>query len=185
MGRREHVHDAAAQAPLPDLDDRVHPLVAGPLEPLEQQLAVQAVADAEPQRAVGELGGRRQLHFERRRGRDDDDGLARGEPPGDERALGVRLPLPPAPPEARLLLRELGGGGAEEREVPGEPVRVGDPGNEHERGARRRLQQLGYGQRARRPLEPGDAQTGVSLGEGFRQGVKRRPVGQHRELLRA
>src|SRR3990172_2397800 len=62
-------------------------------------------------------GGRSQPDVEGRRGRDDDDGLARGEAPRGERPLRVRLALAPAAPQARLRFRELDDGGAEEPEI--------------------------------------------------------------------
>ena len=56
----EDVDDAAADAPLPDLDHRLGALVAGRLERFQQQLALEPIAHADPQRTRREVRRRRQ-----------------------------------------------------------------------------------------------------------------------------
>jgi hypothetical protein len=45
------------------------------------------------------------------------------------------------------------------------------------------LEELGYGERAGRSGEAGDAQTDFSLSERFRQRVESRPLSQHFRTL--
>ena len=160
MARREHIDDAAAGAPLSDLDHGVDALVAGALERLEQELAVQGVAPREPQCARREVRRRGDFGVERRGGHDDHRRLAGGEAPADDGALGVGLPLPPAPPEPGLAPRELDRGRAEESEILGPAMGVGRRLHEDERGARVGLEELGDGESAGGSGQPGDAQAG-------------------------
>ena len=184
MHGREDVDDAAAGAPLPDLDDGVGALVAGLLERLQQQLAVEAVLRREAQRALAERARRLQRRVQRRRRHHDRDRLARRQPPHDHRALGFRLAMVAALPELRLALRELERGGAEELEVLREAVGVGERRDDDDDGPRMGVQKLGDGERARRAGEPGHAEADVSLGEPLCQVPKRLPVPQHLDGLR-
>jgi hypothetical protein len=179
LARREHVDDAAAHTPLAYLDHRLHALVARVRQGFQEQLAVEAIADAEPKRLSGERGRRRQRCLERRARRHDGEGLAGHETPADQRALGVRLALPSTAPQPRLELGKLDGGRAEEPKILGPAVRIGEAGDDDQEGDRMSLVELGHGQRASRTRETGDAKTGNSLGEGLRRGVKGRPVAQH------
>jgi len=165
---------------LPDFDDGVHALVAGALERLEQELAVEGVAYRNPQRARREVRRRRELGVERRGGDDDHHRLVGGEPPADDGALGVGLPLPPPAPEPGLGLGELERRRTEEFQILGPAVGVGHGLHENHRGPRVRLDELRDGQGAGGARQPGDAQADRSLGEGLRQGVKGRPLSQHR-----
>jgi len=167
VARHEHVHDAAAHAPLPHLDHGVHALVARGLEGLQQQLALEPVAGGDAQRAVGELARRRQRGVEPGRRGHDQHRLAGGEPPGDHRALGVGLAVMAAAPEPRLALGELQRGRAEEFQVLGHSVGVGHRADDDDGGARMSLQELGDDQRAGGAGEPGDRQADVSLANAF------------------
>ena len=96
--RREHVHDPAAQAPLPDLDHGVHALVARGLEPPEEGLALDrarrpsgrtCARGTRPARAAGRRSadGRR----------DDHDAAPVSDVVAGQRALGRVVPVPAAP----------------------------------------------------------------------------------------
>ena len=185
MARGKDVHDAPPRAPLPDLDDGVHALVAAALEGFDEELAVERVAHLEPERARGELGGHQDLRVEPGGCRDDDQRLARREPLAGEGALGVGLALAPAAPEARLALRELERRGAEEFQILRPAVGVEDRRDEHEPRARGALEELGDGECAGAAREADDAQADGSLGERLGEVVKRRPVPQHPAPSRA
>ena len=157
MARREHIDDTAAGAPLTDLDHRVDALVAGVLERLEQELAVQGVAPREPQCARREVRRRGDFGVERRGGHDDHRRLAGGEAPADDGALGVGLPLPPPAPEPGLGLGELERRRTEEFQILGPAVGVGHGLHENHRGPRVSLDELGDGQGAGGARQPGDA----------------------------
>ena len=180
VARHEDVDDAAPHAPLPHLDDRLRALVAGRLEGLQQQLALQAVAGADAQRAGRELGRRRQRRVETGRRRHHHHRLAGAQPPGDDRALGVGLAVVTAPPQTRLPLGELQHGGAEELQILRPPVGIDHRADDDDGRTRVGAQELGDGQRATGAGEAGHAQTSVSLGEGLRQGLERLPILQHR-----
>src|SRR4030095_10448109 len=106
--------DAAAEAPLPYRYDRIDALVAGSLDRLEKELAVEPVARRDPERSVGALRAAQERRAERRGRGDDGDRLGHGEPPRDHRALGVCLAMMAAPPESRAP-----GGRLERRAPPG------------------------------------------------------------------
>src|SRR5215471_15469721 len=55
--RGEDVYDAAAQAPLPDLNDRVDALVAGEIEPLHEGFAVDGSRHLQGEGSRAEGGG--------------------------------------------------------------------------------------------------------------------------------
>ena len=169
-----------AHAPLPDLDDRLRALVAGCLEGLQQQLALEAVAGADAQRAGRELGRRGQRRVETGRRRHHHHRLAGAQPPGDDRALGVGLAVVAASPETRLPLGELQHGGAEELQILRPPVGIDHRADDDDGRTRMGVQELGDGQRAGGAGEAGDAQASVSLGEGLRQALERLPILQHR-----
>src|SRR5712691_7398091 len=85
-----------------------------------------------------------------------------------------------ASPEPWLRRGEFERGGTEELEVLGPAVGFGEARDHHEGGPRVSLKELGDGEGTRGAGEAGDAQTGISLGEGFRQRFECRPLSQHR-----
>src|SRR5438034_2815255 len=179
LARRKDVDDAAAQAPLPDGDDRLYALVAAALERLEQQLAIQPVAGREPERTRRELRGAPEPRVQGQGRGDHGDGLGDGQTPRDRRALGIGLPMLATAPEPGLRLRELEHRSAEEAEILRPAVRVGHGADDHERRAGMGLQELGDDERAGGSGEAGDTETDFTLGERLRQRIKSRPLSQH------
>jgi hypothetical protein len=162
--RREDVDDAAAHAPLADLDDGVDALVAARVERLEQQFAIEVVADGDAQHVAGERVGRRQRGIEAGQRDDDDERLAGEQSPADRRALGVGFTVVAAPPEPWLGLGKLHRRGAEELQILGEAVRLGDAGGDDQHRARLRFPELRDDERPGRAGEAGDT-ADVSLGK--------------------
>ena len=179
VGRREDVHDAAPDAPLPDLYDEIDPFVAGLLQRFQQQLTVEAVAETQAQR--GRFEGRRwgQRGLQRRGRGHHDQRLAGQQAAPDEGSLGVRLAATPAAPEPRLRLGELGHRGPEKAEILDPLLGFGERGCQHEGGSWMGLEELGQGQPPGGAREAGHAQTWWGLGEGLRQLFERRPLSEH------
>ena len=147
VGGREDVDDAAPQAPLPDLEDRLHPLVAGRLEEREQDLPVAALADGQGERAALERLGRRHRDREPGRRRHDGHRVAVQQPAAAERALGVRLAVAPAAPGGARARGEL-----EDAPLADRPVH--------------RATREAWPGRTRRPGRPGGAGPGPGRGAG-------------------
>ena len=181
MAGREDVDDAAAHAPLPDLDDRLDPLVAG--------------SARTPPAAARARGGRR------RRCAACAPRTRRGAGSGVSSAAGVATTTSGSPAASRRAItarsasasrwwppRQSRGsrsgnssdGRAEELEVLRPAVGVGHARDHDEGGRGWAWSELGDDEGAGGAGEAGDAQTGVSLGEGFRQRFERLPLSQHR-----
>ena len=188
----EDVDDAAPQAPLPDLEHRLHPLVAGRLEEREQDLPVAALADGQGERATLERLGRRHRDREPGRRRHDGHRVAVQQPAAAERALGVRLAVAATAPGGARARRELedaplpdrpvdraaGERGHEERGVLGGLVALDRSRGEEQDRPPGSLEQPGGRQGAGRAPEAVRAQAGDSLGEGRQDLVEGGPAGQ-------
>jgi hypothetical protein len=179
-GRREDVHDPAANGELPALLGLRHPLVAGEREALRQRLDARLVADAQDDRLGTRAHGRDPLRRPDRGGADQASGREHLEGAG-ALADEVRRRLEPAPPahaargeEADPLLaevpaRRLGG-------VAGVPV-VGEDADERpaasvvEGREEQREQRLGDARRARLLEKPEQAlAAGQLAGERCQRG---------------
>src|SRR5262249_1524121 len=171
------------QAPLTDLDDGVGPFVPGLLQRFDEELTVQAIAGREAQRGFAEFGRAGKRDIERGRRGDDHERVTGEQATTDYRPLGVALALAPAPPQARLALGKFHPPRAEELEVLRPAVGVRERGDPEPWRGGMRLDEGGDDERASGSGEPGDAQAGLSLGEGFHQLAEGGPLTQHHERL--
>ena len=104
---REDVDDAAAEAPLPDLHDRLHALVARGFEPGGERLALHRAAQLQAQQARAIVRGLEQRRGQRGRRGHHHHGLAAQQAMAHQRAHRVLLAVPVAPPAPALRRREL------------------------------------------------------------------------------
>ena len=175
IGRPEHVDDPPAHAPLAHLGHGVGALVAGPLERLQEELPVEAVADAQTDRRGPERRRVGQRLRERGRRGHHGQGLVGQEPVTDDGAGRVRLALAPAP-QPRLGRRKLHRPPAEEAQVARPPLRLGEARDQHEARPGVGLEEGPHDERARRPPEARRAQADVSPGPGPGQRLVRGPI---------
>ena len=185
----EDVHDPAAEAPLPHLHDRFHPLVPRGLQALQQLVARQLPSRGDAEREAAEVLGRRKRRGQPRGKRDDGQRLSAEQAVADPRPLPRLFPLGTAPPERGLPRLKLGDevrrgpdGCSEKAEVPAHPVERGAVGDQDQRRTARFLEERRGHQRARRSPEAVHAKTGISLGEGPGQRLKRGPAGEQEDL---